>query len=207
MKYKVNEIFASIQGEGLCIGLPMNFIRFCRCNLGCSWCDTRFSEGVLLDESEIIRLLNKEIEWVSLTGGEPMLEQEIGRLIRKLKSRGFKVLLETNGTIYDEKVYGLCDYISLDLKAPSSGNPRHEGKALEYCIRHLERSQVKVVIADRKDVGFFRKIYKDKSRRDYRNWVLQPEWGSLHALDYRKIFEEFPKVRIIPQMHKFMGIK
>ncbi len=207
MKYKVNEIFASIQGEGLYIGVPMNFVRFCNCNLDCSWCDTSFSRGVLLSIPEIIRRMNKKIRWVSLTGGEPMLEEGIDVLIEKLKARGFKVLLETNGTLYDKKVYDLCDHISMDLKTPSSGNAGFEIKALDYCIKHPGRSQVKVVVTGSKDIDYFRKVYAAKSCKGYPNWILQPESSSLHALDYGKILDEFPTVRVIPQMHKFLGVR
>jgi len=71
-KYLVNEVFSSIQGEGIYVGTPMNFIRFCKCNLGCRWCDTSYQKGVEMSIPCILKKLDKRIPWVSLTGGEPL---------------------------------------------------------------------------------------------------------------------------------------
>ncbi len=93
MKFRINEIFSSIQGEGIFVGKAMNFIRFTKCNLKCNWCDTDFKKGNKMEVSEIIKKLNSALHWVSLTGGEPMLEENLLHLIKKLKQKNFKIFV------------------------------------------------------------------------------------------------------------------
>ena len=186
LNFTVNEIFQSIQGEGLMIGVPMNFIRFCSCNLSCCYCDTNFNEGIKISFPGIIKRLKGKASWVSLTGGEPMLEENLIDLILDLKSNGFKILLETNGTIFDEKIFNNSDFISADIKGPSSGNPGHDREVIEYCMENSERTQIKVLIQTLEDFEFFLKVY----RGEYPNWILQPEWGSIKNLEYGVILEK-----------------
>lgn len=207
MKYLVKEVFSSIQGEGLLVGTPMNFIRFTKCNLRCVWCDTDFSGGKKQSIKEITKKLNPKIRWVSLTGGEPLLEENLLSLIKALKNKNYKVYLETNGSIYDRKIFDSCDYISLDLKTPSSGNTKYERKALEYCLKNKDKSQIKVVVKDKKDLQYFRKIYKTKEGVKYSCWVIQPESTSIKEIDYGYVIKNFPLVRVIPQIHKFLSVK
>ena len=203
--YKINEIFASIQGEGFFVGLPMNFIRFCRCNLSCSWCDTAYSKGENMSYTAILKKLDKKIKWVSLTGGEPMMEKELSYIISELKGMGFKALLETNGSIYDKKIFSSCDHISMDLKAPSSGNCVHSEAAFRFCLTHPKKSQIKVVVQDAYDMRFFAKMHS--FGEEYPNWIIQPEWSRIKEIDYSKIISRFPCVRVIPQMHKLIRVR
>ncbi|MFZ2455535.1 MAG: 7-carboxy-7-deazaguanine synthase QueE [Candidatus Altiarchaeia archaeon] len=205
VSYKVNEIFSSIQGEGIFIGLPMNFVRFTRCNLSCRWCDTAYGKGSELSCAGIIKKLDKKIEWVSLTGGEPLMEKDLSCLVSKLKNKGFKVLLETNGSMYDKKIFPSCDHISLDLKAPSSGNCVHSADALCYCLTHPKKSQIKVVVQDECDLRFFARMHS--SGKEYPNWIIQPEWSRIDTIDYSKIISRYPCVRVIPQMHKLLKVR
>jgi 7-carboxy-7-deazaguanine synthase len=204
MKYAVNEIFSSIQGEGLFIGRLMNFIRFTKCNLACRWCDTDFSECEELEEKEILKKLDKRIMWVSLTGGEPMLEENLAALMDSLHARGYKILLETNSTIYNKRILEEADFISADIKPPSSGNSRWDERVISYCLRNPKKSQIKVVFQDDADVDFFLELYK----KSYPNWVLQPESGSLPRIGFAGLLKKIPdNVRIIPQTHKIMLVK
>ena len=203
--YKVNEVFTSIQGEGLLVGLPMNFVRFCRCNLKCRWCDTDFETGTLMNACEIIKKLDSRVEWVALTGGEPLLEEGLLVLVTQLKKKKYRILLETNGSLYDEKIFKSCDYISMDVKPPSSGNPVYSRKALSYCLKNPKKTQVKVVVQDDRDIKFFADLYS--RHKKYSSWVIQPESGSIGLLDYGAMAGMFPSVRVIPQMHKYVGVR
>jgi 7-carboxy-7-deazaguanine synthase len=205
VSYKVNEIFSSIQGEGIFIGLPMNFIRFTRCNLSCRWCDTAYHKGTDLSCAAILKRLDKKIKWVSLTGGEPLMEKDLPSLISELKDKGFKVLLETNGSIYNKRIFSSCDHISLDLKAPSSGNCVHSEAAFRYCLTHPKKSQIKVVVQDASDLRFFAKMHSFGV--DYPNWIIQPEWSRINVIDYSKILSRYPGVRVIPQVHKVLKVR
>ena len=201
---KVNEIFQSIQGEGLMVGIPMNFIRFCQCNLSCEYCDTDFEDGEEMGILEIIEKLNKGFHWVSLTGGEPMLEENLMDLINELRAEGFKILLETNGTLFDKEIFDTCEFLSVDIKGPSSGDLDYSNEAFDYCLGNPAKSQLKFVIKDMADFEFFHKVY----REGYPNWILQPEWSSVSNLNYDLIINAInDNVRIIPQVHKLMGVR
>ena len=81
MKTRINEIFASIQGEGPVVGYKQLFIRFCGCNLNCEYCDTEFSNGEDFTPQELAQKITSEYDLksfhsISLTGGEPLLSVE-----------------------------------------------------------------------------------------------------------------------------------
>jgi len=122
---RVIEKFVSINGEGLRQGELAVFIRFANCNLRCSYCDTTYSfiNPVYNDESidEIIDYINKQhVKNITLTGGEPLIQEDIDILINRLVELGYRVEIETNGSV-DIKKY-LNDKISftLDYKLPTS---------------------------------------------------------------------------------------
>lgn len=94
---KINEIFYSVQGEGLHAGRPAHFIRFSGCNLHCHFCDTKHEEGVMMTDEEILEKINFGSNMVVLTGGEPTLFID-EQFIRKLNNLGKYVCIETNGT-------------------------------------------------------------------------------------------------------------
>lgn len=103
---KIKEIFASLQGEGLRSGEPTLFIRLAGCNRRCPWCDTKYAwrGGNLFTVDEIRQQMEKlrsqwSINWVCLTGGEPLL-QDLTELVPCLKQAGFVLQLETNATLY-----------------------------------------------------------------------------------------------------------
>lgn len=103
---KITEIFSSVQGEGLRQGEATIFIRLSGCNLKCSFCDTKYAwgGGSKMSTAEILEAVKKirqrfAAKWVCLTGGEPLL-QNVGGLVRELKTVGFNIQIETNATIY-----------------------------------------------------------------------------------------------------------
>lgn len=118
---KITEIFSSIQGEGLRMGEPTIFVRLTGCNLRCVFCDTQYAwdGGKDFTVEQIMETVEKiknayAADWVCLTGGEP-LEQKIEGLVRSLRKRGFKVQIETNGTIFRPR--GI-DWITISPKPP-----------------------------------------------------------------------------------------
>ena len=99
-RYRVNDIFYSIQGEGCWTGTPMVFLRLSGCNLHCPFCDTDFSASSELDESEIIKRLKEvspDCTALCITGGEPSLQLDDG-LVSALHDAGYRIHVETNGT-------------------------------------------------------------------------------------------------------------
>jgi 7-carboxy-7-deazaguanine synthase len=131
MKFRVAEIFGpTIQGEGRNVGMPCYFVRFGGCDFRCSWCDT--PHAVLpdqvrllpqMDELEIhdkLQSLQGEAEWVVLTGGNPALFS-LSNLIDLLHENNYKVMMETQGSIYKEW-FGKIDDLCISPKPPSAGN-------------------------------------------------------------------------------------
>ena len=102
MKYKVNEIFYSLQGEGFWTGTPMVFVRLSGCNLKCPWCDTKHEDGIEMTADEIADAVRKadtgDCGRICLTGGEPLLQVDYP-LIDNLHSLDCLIHVETNGTI------------------------------------------------------------------------------------------------------------
>jgi len=129
---KVHEIFKSIQGEGIDIGMPMVFVRFAGCNLACEWCDTTYasrssSQAKRMAYMQVIQEIEKfgEMFGVTLTGGEPLIQdkEQLDWLIYELKGRGYFINIETNGVFLPDLQHGkLVDRFSISPKLASSGN-------------------------------------------------------------------------------------
>jgi len=121
---KINEIFYSIQGEGIQMGIPTVFVRTQGCNLDCSWCDTiyamDFKNGKDMKISEIVKKVKRySTKYVCVTGGEPLLQENVKFLISRLLKIGYNVSLETNCSV---TLSGLPKnlFVSMDVKCPSS---------------------------------------------------------------------------------------
>lgn len=98
MRYKINEIFYSLQGEGYYTGTPAVFLRLSGCNRDCGFCDTDHKDGVLMTATEITTAIRQyPSRHLVITGGEPTLQID-SDLMRALKAEGWYVQVETNGT-------------------------------------------------------------------------------------------------------------
>lgn len=131
------EIFASIQGEGVSIGVPSVFVRFAECNLECSFCDTKYTwqwdhydrskETIELSLAEVIERMVRIADGarnVVITGGEPMLHQDaMIQIADELHGRGFRIEVETNGAIEPTaELASRIDQWNVSPKLESSGN-------------------------------------------------------------------------------------
>ena len=120
---KVCEIFTSIQGESSYAGLPCTFIRLTGCNLRCAYCDTTYAyaEGSERSAEEIMGIVRDSgVKLVEITGGEPLLQEDVYPLIERLLDSGYTVLVETNGSMSIRKIDRRAVLI-LDIKTPGSG--------------------------------------------------------------------------------------
>lgn len=123
MKYRVNEIFMSLQGEGFWTGTPMVFLRFSGCNLACPFCDTNHSSGTDMSAAEIVSAVLAaagDCRRVCVTGGEPALQLD-DELVAALHAPGFKLHLETNGTL---PLPSGIDWVTLSPKEDFVANAR-----------------------------------------------------------------------------------
>jgi len=140
----VAETFLSLQGEGLLIGMPSFFIRTSGCNLHCAWCDTPYTswapEGERRGVAELVAAARSSgAGHVVITGGEPLLQREIGALTRALRSAGLHVTVETAGTLAPDFE---CDLLSV---SPKTANSDPEGR---YRDRHCRlRADLRPLVA------------------------------------------------------------
>lgn len=126
---RISEIYASLQGEGLLAGTPSTFVRTSGCNLRCVWCDTPFTswkpEGRELPPAAVLDAVAALApRHVVVTGGEPLLFDEVPALCDQLRRGGFHVTIETAGSILPAPAAErLCDLVSISPKLASSTPP------------------------------------------------------------------------------------
>ena len=160
----ISETFTSIQGEGILAGVPSHFIRTSGCNLRCRWCDTPYTswepEGERRPVEDLVEGARASgVRHVVVTGGEPLLQREIGDLTAGLAAAGLHITVETAGTV-DPPFH--CDLLSLSPKTansdPSDTNrDRHREVRLDFTstARLLERfpeHQLKFVVEGADDM-------------------------------------------------------
>jgi 7-carboxy-7-deazaguanine synthase len=200
----INEIFYSIQGESTYAGKPCVFVRLTGCDLRCSWCDTpyAFSEGQKMSIDAVLQQVDKYgSSLVEVTGGEPLLQDDVYPLMDRLLESGRTVLLETGGQIDVSRVPGAVIKV-MDVKCPASG----ESKKNEWSnIDRLgSRDQVKFVIKDRGDYEFARDIVaRHALDRRCAAVLFSPVHGVLEPKALSEwILEDRLPVRLQLQIHK-----
>jgi len=206
--YYINELFYSIQGEGKYMGYPCIFVRFSDCNLKCNWCDTTYSfnEGNYLKKYEIIEKIEKfNANLVEITGGEPLIHDNVYSLIETLNKINKKILIETNGSISIEKIPDYV-HIILDLKPPSSNV--NTDTNLYSNIKLLKKSdEVKIVIQNQEDL-----IWTHKTIQKYPQLLnlenpptLQVAFEKFNMTNLAKyILESNITFKMGIQMHKYI---
>lgn len=200
---RICEIFRSIQGEGLQMGLPTVFVRAVGCNLRCRWCDTGYSfeGGTDMTLDEIVERVG-DCPRVCLTGGEPMMQPDAPELIGRLVSMGRLVDLETNGSV-DLSAVPRDDLvlISMDWKCPASGMT---DRMLVGNLDFLSgKDQLKFVIETEEDLDYA--VDFVKAHRPGTNVIFGPVGGTgrLGWLADR-VLSEGIDVRVLPQLHKII---
>ena len=148
---EVCEIFKSLQGESTHAGRICTFIRLSGCNLRCHYCDTAYaySDGTVWNISDLVENVRGfDCRLVEITGGEPLLQPTTSYLCEQLISRGYSVLVETNGTFDISTLPSECIRI-VDVKTPDSGE---SGSFLSQNVDRLNRwDEIKFVISSRGD--------------------------------------------------------
>ena len=154
----INEIFHSIQGESTYAGAPCVFVRLTACDLRCTWCDTpyAFTEGAKRTVAEVVEAVAAfGCQLVEITGGEPLLQDDVYPLMAQLLSRGSTVLVETGGHISVDRVpAGVVKII--DVKCPGSGESARNHWPNLGLLGPAD--EVKFVIKDRTDYEFARGV-------------------------------------------------
>jgi len=221
----ITEIFRSVQGEGTRAGLPCVFVRLTGCNLRCTWCDTAyaFHGGKKMSVDDVLVRVDElcgrgtgegrseaEVPLVELTGGEPLLQEEIYPLADALLARGYTVMIETSGERFVGRLPKEVIKI-VDVKCPDSGEAdTFNEKNLEAVD---EKDEIKFVLSTRRDYEFARDFTRGRALGKRVKQVLfspvfaDPE-GKWPGLEPRQLVEwilaDGLPVRLGLQLHKFI---
>lgn len=197
MKVPLVEEFYTLQGEGYHTGKAAYFIRIGGCDVGCSWCDTKFSWNPDLHPPVPIEKIVEHAKAtpaaaVVVTGGEPLMV-DMGPLTKLLKDAGIETFLETSGAY---PLTGKWDWICLSPKKnmPPVGNI------------HVEAHELKVIIADESDLEWA--IEHAGLVSDDCKLFLQPEWSNREKMMplIIEFAKENPSWAVSLQTHKYMHI-
>ena len=212
IKAPLNEIFTSVQGEGIFIGKPQFFIRFSGCPLKCKYCDTKHEKvNYLLTPKELYERIPMWVKSISLTGGEPLLHDNF---IKKFLEKNIKreIFLETSGTmpLALKNIIDGIDIVSMDLKPEAN----MVEKQIEFAkIANKKILYFKIVITENTNINSALKYIENFSAFRKRILILQPETSAL-SYTFKKCYsfiaramKIFPDTRIIPQVHTWLKIK
>jgi 7-carboxy-7-deazaguanine synthase len=202
----INEIFHSIQGESTYAGAPCVFVRLTACDLRCSWCDTpyAFTEGVKRTVADAIdAVVAFGCPLVEITGGEPLLQDDVYPLMAGLRDRGLIVIVETGGHISVDRVPdGVVKIV--DIKCPGSGESARNHWPNLGLLGPAD--QVKFVIRDRADYDFARDVVSRHGLRAKCSAVLfSPVHDVLPPAELASwILADRLAVRLQLQVHKYI---
>jgi 7-carboxy-7-deazaguanine synthase len=218
----ITEIFKSIQGEGSRSGLPCIFVRLTGCNLRCTWCDTAyaFHGGKKMSVEDVTARVHElsgrsaegkpVVGLVELTGGEPLLQEDIYPLADRLLANGFTLMIETSGERFIGRLPKEVIKI-VDVKCPDSGEPD------TFDLRNLaelsSNDEVKFVLASRRDYVFAREFSLEQCLAErVKEIVFSPvhddpegKWTGLEPrLLVEWMLEDGLNVRMGLQLHKIV---
>ncbi len=175
------------------------------CNLRCSYCDTTYAyyEGRELSEEEIICEVRRAgISLVEITGGEPLLQKEVFHLIKRVLDEGYKVLIETNGSL---SIRGVDKRAVVILDIKTSGSGMAEKMDLSNIDNIKSTDEIKFVITDRNDYEWSKAIIYKYNLIDKCHLLLSPAYGILPSERLaRWMIEDRLQARLNLQLHKYI---
>jgi len=205
VRLQVASIFTSIQGEGRSQGLRCSFVRLSGCNLNCTYCDTPQARtiGTSMSVDDIMRALaGDDCRFVTVTGGEPLLQPGCVDLLRVLVRHGRTPSLETNGSLpIDGVPRGVS--VVLDLKTP--GSAMHHNNVLDNVALLRPGDELKFVITDATDYRWSCDLLRTHPPPAEANVLFGPAWGVLEPRRLAEwiVADRLP-VRLNLQLHKFI---
>jgi 7-carboxy-7-deazaguanine synthase len=201
---RVTEIFHSIQGETSRSGLPCAFVRFTGCDLRCGYCDTAYAfqgGSAMTREAIVEKLLAWPTRFVTLTGGEPLLQKELPDLARDLLAHGFTVAVETHGQL---SLKGLpAEVIKIvDVKTPGSGEV---AKDLSILAELEPKDEVKFVVCSRADFDWSLALIREHRLESRLPLLLSPSFEQVAPKDLAAwMIETGLQARLNLQIHKYI---
>lgn len=223
--FMISEIFGpTIQGEGALIGCLSLFIRFGGCDYRCQWCDTLYAvlpehkpewESLTTDTiMERVRSLAPPPLWVTLSGGNPAM-YDLTELVHALKTEGYQVACETQGSLAKEWFHAL-DMLILSPKPPSAGNVTHSD-SLQACLEFAPLNTVlKIVCFDRDDYVYARNLFRFYAHlpaviqigtptdlSDETDLIAHYRQMTTQLLEWMKA-DHLHHARLLPQLHRLL---
>ena len=222
MRVSIAETFTSIQGEGLDIGTPAFFIRTGKCSVGCKFCDTKYAwhSQRTVEVEELVREAESSgLSEVIITGGEPLEEENLPLLVKLLSQSESikKITIETCGHIFKGNLTEEKLKIVLSPKPPTMGVKFPE-EPIKKFLKTYKRTYIKFAVFSREDFETIRSFALKNSELIKEPIVIQPletpleeyvktcrrvTYMVLEDVDFVNKFS----VRVIPQVHKLIGLK
>ena len=211
--YKVVEIFSSINGEGTRAGQLAVFVRMQGCNLNCTYFDTKWANEAdakfhWTSTEEILELLRSmEIKNVTITGGEPLLQEEIGELLEAMaKEENLRVEIETNGSVPLQPFAEIPNgpSFTMDYKLPGSGMEKYMLPENFAVLR--AQDTVKFVVKDYEDLCRARDVIREYDLTEKCHVYLSPVYGQIELENIVNFMKDnrLNDVNMQLQMHKII---
>lgn len=210
---RVVEKFVSINGEGLRSGELAVFIRFANCNLRCSYCDTKYSfiNPIYTEESidELVKYVKSTgVKNVTLTGGEPLIQNEIKELMIELSNIENRIEIETNGSINIAPYLNIPNVtFTLDYKLKGSGMEMYMDLTNYDLLR--KNDVIKFVVSDYDDLEKTKEIIKKYDLINKANCLISPVWGRIEFEEIVNFLKDnkLNDVKMQLQIHKIIWDK
>ena len=235
MKVRLFEIFTSVEGEGILYGTKTLFVRLAGCPFTCFYCDTKESlpldsgtEYTIEEANELIDTnLQNQTYKVNFTGGDPLIQhQAVAQLAKHIQNKKIPTYLESSCFDIDRfnHVLPFIDIVKIEFKTKDSDfvDSKHYEKLIGHTMKCLESSvksnkttYVKIVVSSKTQLSEFKELVNDIfniiSKENINGFVIQPTYGiSEPSLDllldlYDIVFPYYIDVKVVPQLHKFIG--
>jgi len=204
-RLRITEIFYSLQGESSFVGLPTVFIRLTGCPLRCGYCDTAyaFSGGEWMQVSDILQQIKQyNASTVCVTGGEPLAQRSCGDLLSQLCDEGYRVSLETSGSLDISQVDSRVSRI-MDIKTPASGEESKNKYENIQCL--TQNDEVKFVLCNRHDYNWAKEVLKKYQILNKTQVLFSPVHDGVAPGELADwIVEDRLNVRFQFQLHKYL---
>ena len=235
MKIRLFEIFTSVEGEGILYGTKTLFVRLAGCPFTCFYCDTKESlpldSGNEYSIEEATKLIDSNLKHqtykVNFTGGDPLIQhQAVAELAKHVQSKKIPTYLESSCFDIDRfnHVLPFIDIVKIEFKTRDSDfvDSQHYEKLIGHAIKCLESSvkskkttYIKIVVSSKTKVDDFKdlvnQIFNSISKDEIDGFIIQPTYGvsepSLELLLelYDVVYPNYIYVKVVPQLHKFIG--
>lgn len=176
----INEIFYSLQGEGKLIGVPSLFVRLAGCELGCTWCDTKYAWAADAGDDHSIedlkeKILAFETRHIVITGGEPMTNPQLGELLKAIAHPSRHITIETSGIEYIGDL--ACDLMSISPKLSNSTEGRKSHLDTEVLQKLIDsyKYQLKFVVDRPEDLNEIAQCLESLKNVNPYNILLMPQ--------------------------------